>query len=293
MKKENVVIATVAIIAIVIISLFYYLPRNPESEKGTAEVIISLNFGEKIILKKEVKSGESALDALKSVANVSTSYGGSFVSGINGVYGDENKKIAWFYYINGLLANVGASKYVLHPGDLMRWDYHPWGNGLVTYGELADFPEPFRHGYEGKVRKTLILFDSEFENEAEKIYNYLGKFADVELVKNGKINESAKENDNLIVIGNNNSVAKELNEMHEKLGFYYYLKDGKVFDWNGKEYVGGFGELAQSPYNPKGNWACENSVLLISGNEDYIQKVVDDLLNGNNGGFWIFEGEGQ
>ena len=289
MKREREIIAIAAIVAIIAVSLWYYTPESRHAG-GKAMVIVSLNYGAKTILKKEVKAGESAIEALKSVANVSTSYGGSFVSGINGIYGNENRKMAWFYYINGMLSNVGASKYILHNGDVMRWDYHFWGDNLVIYGELGDFPEPLVHGYGGKTRKTLLVYDEEFKGDAKILYNYLKKYCDMEIKSPEALNNSEMVSDNIIVLGNNNSLAQKLNSMHEQLGFYYYLENGVVKDINETSYRGGFAELAQSPFNPKGNWACENAVLLISGERGYVHEVVENLINGTRG-FWAFEGE--
>ncbi|MBI2024204.1 DUF4430 domain-containing protein [Candidatus Giovannonibacteria bacterium] len=46
---------------------------------------------------------------------------GNFIDEINGVKGSNNK--FWIYYVNGKSATVGASQYVLSPGDLVEWKF--------------------------------------------------------------------------------------------------------------------------------------------------------------------------
>ena len=121
-----------------------------EEETAKARIAVTLNFGEKVLLDKEVEIEEgktTAMDALKKVASVKTAYGGGFVEAINGHESlfKMGEKVDWFYTINGFFAEVGAAQYVLHPGDFEIWDYHAW----ETYGRVAmvgAYPEPFVHG---------------------------------------------------------------------------------------------------------------------------------------------------
>ncbi len=292
MKWLRAMLAVVAVVIMIGITFLYQHSDGVNNgESGNATVIISINYGSKNILKKEVRSGISALDALKSVANVSTSYGGSFVSGINGIYGNVKKQVAWFYYINGLLANVGANHYVLHSGDVMRWDYHHWSMSFKVSAELADFPEPFIHGYEGKKRVTVIVYEDKYKEYAEQMYKYLDGRCRVRMINEKNINDDMEKRYNLIVFGTDYGVGADLNSHYEELGFMYHVKGNAVLDRNETTYKGAFAELAQSPYNPNGTWSCQNVVLLIGGDGSYMPSLLSLLIKSKVSGFWAFAGE--
>ncbi len=288
-KIKRGIISVIVIIAIVIIAVLNY----PKGEKsGEARIIISLNYGKTVILDKIIPAGKSALYSLKSVANVSTSYGGGFVNGINGIMSNKEEKKDWFYYINGILANVGSSQYILQDGDIMRWDYHYWGDMMFINAEIEDFPEPLLHGYSGKNYPTIIAYESEYGDVANILYSHLKDIVNVKMENIKDIDEEEKKNDNLIVIGENDSLCRDINNIHDNLGFYYYLDNGILRDINGTSYNGGFAEITQSPFNPSGTDSCENVLIFISGNsQKYIKNCVENLIGGEINNFWCFEGE--
>ena len=282
----SAVVISVIIIAVLLNSLNY-----TSSVGGTARIIVSLNYGKMVIINRTIHSGKTVLDSLKSVANVSTTYGGGFVKGINGIMCDENKKMDWFYFVNGILANVGASQYRVRSGDVIRWDYHHWDNRLLINSEIMDFPEPLLHGYNGKKYRTVIAYEDGYKDIGELLYSYLKKRVDVDMKNVGNITQEEKKSINLIVIGANSSLSQEINNL-SGTGFFYHLEGGFVKDYNGTCYHGGFAEITQSPYNPKGTWGCENVLIFISGNShSHMKNVVERLIDGNISSFWEFEGE--
>ncbi len=288
MQPVRLLIAAVALIVIVLLALHIPL-YQPVAQSSGAEVrvIISLNYGAKLIKNTTVKPGESALSALESVAAVKTAYGGGFVKSIDGIGGNSSSQ-AWFYYINGLLANVGANQYILHAGDVMRWDYHPWKNRSFTTAELADFPEPLVHGYAGKTYKTVIVYARDCQSIAEQIAQNLRGKVNTELVPDGK--NVDVERSNVIVVGSNTTLSKKLDSMHKELGLPYYMEGEEVQDSGGNMRDGAFAEIVQSPFNPAGTWACENAVIYIGGEHEYMEKCVNMLFHKH--GFWVFAGEG-
>ena len=292
-KIKRGIISVIVIAIVVIIAVLNSVLNYPAGGNGGgARIIISLNYGKEVIFDKTIPSGKSALDSLKSVANVTTSYSGGFVSGINGIMCDEKHKMDWFYYINGILANVGSSQYILRDGDVMRWDYHYWGNQMFILGEIEDFPEPLLHGYNAKVYPTIIAYEDEYKDVANIIYSYLKNEIKVEMKNIVNLSEEEKKKDNLVVIGVNSSLSKEINNMHYNLGFFYHIDNGLVEDINGTLYSGGFAEMTQSPFNPKGTDSCENVLIFISGNSHTgIKNCVEDLISKNINAFWCFEGE--
>jgi len=63
------------------------------------------------------KTGSSAFDALDKIAEVEATDGeyGKFITSINGASQDESHY--WMFFVNGKLASVGSSSYVLESGD--------------------------------------------------------------------------------------------------------------------------------------------------------------------------------
>jgi hypothetical protein len=89
---------------------------------------------------------------LQRRAKVETRYGGRFVEGINGDRSRNSNggRQDWFYYVNGIEADVGAAEHEIHRGDRVWWDYRDWTTAMRVPAVVGSFPEPFIHGSEGK-----------------------------------------------------------------------------------------------------------------------------------------------
>jgi hypothetical protein len=127
---------------------------------GSATLWITRDRGQEVVLTKNVKAGQTAMQALQQVAKVKTSYGGRFVQSIDGVSGDRSARRDWFYFVNGYEADRGAADYTLHPGDVEWWDYRNWKHSIHVPIAVGAFPEPFLHGYAGKTREAAVVYDS-------------------------------------------------------------------------------------------------------------------------------------
>jgi Domain of unknown function (DUF4430) len=123
---------------------------TPPSGPRAAIVTITRGFGQKMLTSARAAPGQSALDALRRSAHVSTRYGGRFVQAINGLAGDQSAGMAWLYFVNGIQANVGSADYTLHPGDHEWWDYRYWNDLIQVPVAIGAWPDPFVHGYGGK-----------------------------------------------------------------------------------------------------------------------------------------------
>ena len=289
-RLKGGIIAFIAILLIVVILLYPQIPQNqaPQMPQNNTKIIISLYFGEKIIEEKNVKPGENVIDALEKIANVSTAYNGKFVTGINGIR--QNGTFFWFYYVNGILANVGASLYKIHPGDVIRWDFHRWKSNSINYAEIADFPEPFWHGYNGMVYNTTIVYQNRYFKYAKELSSYFEKFG-INPTLTENITKEELQNNNVIVIGYESSICDYLNSIHTKLGWDYYVKDGNIVAGE-RVYQGSFIQISQSPFNPKGLNSCENVIMWIyATDENYLSVSIENLLSGNITLFWYFNGE--
>lgn len=129
---------------------------------GEATLWVTRDRGAEVLATASVPAGVTAMRALRSEADVETSYGGRFVRSIEGIAGDAGAKRDWFFFVNGVEADRGAAEYRLRPGDVLWWDYRSWaGEDMREPVVVGAFPEPFLHGYDGHVRPVAVRFQAE------------------------------------------------------------------------------------------------------------------------------------
>ena len=127
--------------------------------EGTATLWVTRDRGARVLLTRTVRAGLTALQALDREADVETRYGGRFVHSIDGIEGDVGRRRDWFYFINGIEADRGAAEYRLRPGDVEWWDFRSWERRMHDPVVVGAFPEPFLHGYDGKVRDAVVRYE--------------------------------------------------------------------------------------------------------------------------------------
>ena len=125
------------------------------TSSGRAVVWVTRDRGAHVLHVAKVPAGLTAIQGLERVAKVETRYGGRYVRAVDGVR--ERGQTAWFYYVNGYLADRSAAEYRLHAGDVEWWDYRSWRDPAQDPVVVGAFPEPFLHGYGGKRRRTVIV----------------------------------------------------------------------------------------------------------------------------------------
>ncbi len=92
-----------------------------------AAVLVTRDCGDEVVVAKtDVPAGGTAMQALDRVADIETDDGGKFVTAIEGVEQDTGKQLAWLFYVNGEMAEVGAAETKLKAGDVEWWDLHNW-----------------------------------------------------------------------------------------------------------------------------------------------------------------------
>ena len=277
-------------------------PRSPvaaASAEPSVRVIATRNFGTDLMFDKvvELSPETSAMEALKEVSDVETSYGAGFVNAINGVRsgftGDRKAKADWFIYINGIQSNIGALDYKLQPGDIEQWDFHDWGFRQFIPASIGAFPEPFLHGYGGKKRPTIIVTSDNLREPAQKLGNRLVELGvkDVRLSSNSELSGPDREDSNLILIDTVESeLISEMNQNWEKLGFFTRFDNGNlvVLDTVGETAATystdtGLIQAAQNPWNPNGIGACENVAWMVTGtDESGVKNALEILLEDNS-----------
>src|SRR3989344_2220735 len=85
-----------------------------------AQLWVTKDFSTEILVNKTVSiADDSVMSLLKNNAHLETAFGGAFVTGINGIFSDnlKSEKRDWFYYVNGVMANVGGLQYFPKTGD--------------------------------------------------------------------------------------------------------------------------------------------------------------------------------
>jgi hypothetical protein len=125
---------------------------------GSASLWITRDRGATVILVRTVPAGLTAMQALDKKADISTRYGGRFVQSIEGVEGDISKRRDWFWFLNGVEADRSAADYRLRPGDVEWWDFRSWSSEMREPVVVGAFPEPFLHGWDGKVRTVAVRY---------------------------------------------------------------------------------------------------------------------------------------
>ena len=110
------------------------------------------------VKREETAGGETVMRLLQRSFDVDTRHGGGFVQSIDGLSGgnEGGRPIDWFYYVNGIEAEVGAAERKLEEGDRVVWDRHDWGAAARVPAIVGSFPEPFLSGEEGRRYPTRV-----------------------------------------------------------------------------------------------------------------------------------------
>jgi hypothetical protein len=111
------------------------------------------------MLVRTVPAGLTAMQALDREADVKKRYGGRFVQAIEGLEGDLGDRRDWFYFVNGIEADRSATEYRLHDGEILWWDYRSWRGRMRQGVVVGAFPEPFRHGYNGRTHPVAVRYE--------------------------------------------------------------------------------------------------------------------------------------
>jgi hypothetical protein len=102
--------------------------------------------------EEKVREDETVMRFLQAERRVETRFGGEFVQTIDGLSGGsgDGGRRDWFYFVNGIEADVGAADRELASGDVVQWDHRRWDAAMRVPAIVGAFPEPFLSGEEGK-----------------------------------------------------------------------------------------------------------------------------------------------
>jgi hypothetical protein len=286
MKRSLCVLLALLMLAMAIAGC--RIGSQPLAEPVTIKVVATEDFGKELVFDREavIEHRMSAQDVLAEVTEFETD--GSYILEFEGRRG--NDQVYWMYYINGLLSKYFAGGYIIRPGDVMLWDFHPWaGAHHGSSAIVGSFPEPFAHGYEGQTRPTTVVYEERFRTAAEQITDGLRELGVTDISHqawNSLSNDEKGDNNLIIIAGNENPLIMELNEHANPLGMYVYFENGEAWVTNYKfepeqSYGSGTGviQACQNFWNPLGTGACQNAVFIVSGvNDEGVNRAVDVLL---------------
>lgn len=281
---------------------------NLENSSEQAEIIVSKDFGKEVLSERLVDTQEGAtlLDIMEENFLVETAYGGSFVNSIDGLEsgftGKKNhEKLDWFFYVNGILAQIGSGDYDLAPEDLIVWDYHDWDKGPYLSSIIGAYPNNFTKGY-GTPLELKIMYSKGYENEGKSLKEYLSKEGITDVEVSEISDELLREGQsNIIVIGlwediSKSEQLKNVYEHRQKAGLFFEIGDDiKVLNQNG-EIAASYeqGAVMASVLN---GYDVMSTIWLITGNEEKDIKKCASILYENpdaiRGMFSVFVSDNQ
>lgn len=215
---------------------------------GTVRLTLSKNYGRETLAAKQaaIQADWTVLDLLNANTSVTTKWDGSFVNSLAGIESDNGGwmgvKRDWFFFVNGVCADVGATGYTLRIGETVWWDYHPWtGVGFANSAVIGCYPEPFLHGYRGQAGPTLIMTAADSQDLGTRLQTALKKQG-AAAVTITELNNNQLENRNgpVVVVGAWSQVKQMawlagLNEAYRKTGISVHFKDEslELLDYKG------------------------------------------------------------
>jgi hypothetical protein len=143
-------------------------------EEGTAQLWVTRDRGAKVLVDTKVEAGQTLMRALAGEAEIETRYGGRYLQAVEGLKGSLEQQRDWFWFVNGYEGDRSAAEYRLRDGDVAWFDYRAWereGEARVVVGA---FPEPFLHGYAGRVRPTAVRYEAGAEARARELAALVG-----------------------------------------------------------------------------------------------------------------------
>lgn len=114
------------------------------STTGTT-LTITRDFGAQTVAAPRVlplTRGLTAMRQLETAAKTETSYGGRYVTAIDGRRQDVSAGYDWLFYVDGEEAEVGAAGVRLQAGQIVQWDFHRWREVQTGKATVGAFPRP-------------------------------------------------------------------------------------------------------------------------------------------------------
>jgi hypothetical protein len=149
-------------------------PVETPVDNDSVVVWVTQGAGAELVLEGRVDPGRTAIQAVATLAEVDTRYGGRYVSGIEGLSSDLDGQSDWFFLVNGIEPDVGAAEVKVEAGDVVWWDYRGWADGAPHPAAVVGaFPRPFHRGWKGAVRPVQVDAPAELTDLAAELEAFL------------------------------------------------------------------------------------------------------------------------
>lgn len=240
-------------------------PQQASPVTAKVTLAITQHFGQSVLHTStpQISKSESVMALLEKEAAVDLAYDGGFVQSIKGISSQKStatsKARDWFYYVNGVLSDVGAADYTLKEGDAIWWDYHEWGGYSFTPAVIGQYPEPFKQGFRENGGALILFAPTEGGKEAAKqIETALANKGVQEIVLEAYSDEAFSKRDKpCLVVGEWTALAsfealKGMNENASKTGANVTFKS------NGVDLMNPFGDVKESR-------AAQTGVIVATG----------------------------
>ena len=267
--------------------------KEVQANKSELTILVTRDYGREILAEKTVypSGDDTVMDLMQDNFDVETAYGGGFVNAIDGLKsgytggGSSQKKGTkndWFYYVDGVMAEIGADQYMCEDANTLSWDYHDWGGDMYVKTRINAWPQ--RLGG----RKVEMAFGHGFEEDAGRIREAVEEIGAYIAESNiESLDMEDLEKDALFVgsweDANKNEFIKDAFENRGKAGIYSIFNEKGLilYDNNGQvSATSGKGAIVASMQKSYGS---EASILLIIGNDSgMVEKAVNALLDGES-----------
>jgi hypothetical protein len=219
----------------------------------------------------------------------------------------------WYNFVNGIgFSTIDLmDDYYFEDGEKMQMDIQKCVNAgdITTHfrpRSIMGYPEPFKHGFNGDVWATTIVYpstdpDGDYAALASAIQSSLSSagVTTVNVKTTASVTTTEKQNNHLILLGtqSNNNIIDELNDHHTEVGMPVYFNgtNWMVDDWlndcqDATFDCGGVVEACDNPYNNAEPWDDtwddeSQTIWIASGVGDKEAKNAAELLANHNDRF--------
>jgi hypothetical protein len=126
---------------------------GPGSVDGEVGLSVTRDYGRTPVagpVEHELGASDTVMRLLDRTTEVETSYGGRFVDAIDGIETTVSPRNRdWFYFVNGIAAEIGAAEFDLSSGDSVWWDYRDWTAAMEVGAVTGSYPAPLASGSVG------------------------------------------------------------------------------------------------------------------------------------------------
>lgn len=193
---KKIAIVSAAIYALIVAALC-------ATDSKSVTLRVTRDFGAPPLIERQVRfSAGSVMELMQSCAAVETSYGGAFVNAINGARADRvnGSDRAWLYYVNGVLAGVGALHYSPREGDVIWWDLHAWERYPVQ-ALIGAYPLPFTSPRAPSDPPPRIVCSVSLREKAVELRRFLDAKGATGISVSGLSTHSIPSDGHIIVMG--------------------------------------------------------------------------------------------